>query len=186
VKLISFSGSYRNQSTNLNWQTENEQNFDHFEIERSSNGADYTVIGLRSATGNDASRQSYTYPDDLSSVNGTVFYYRLKIVDKDGQFKYSNVILIRKESKNINGVVLNPNPVVDGLATLRFTSLRGSVVNMRVIDMAGKTILQQQNKVYEGNNSISINNLDHIQPGVYLLQMTNDDELTTIKFNIAR
>ena len=65
-----------------------------------TNGADYTTIGFKPPVSNDNStRQGYTYPDDLSSVNGTVFYYRLKIVDKDGQFKYSNVIMIRKEEK---------------------------------------------------------------------------------------
>ncbi|MDP4264682.1 MAG: T9SS type A sorting domain-containing protein [Bacteroidota bacterium] len=187
VRLLSFTGSFRNQATTLNWETANEQNFDHFEIERSSNGADYKAIGFKLSAGNDLStRQSYTYPDDLSSVSGTVFYYRLKIVDKDGQFKYSNVIMIRKEARNINGVALNPNPVVDGMATVRFTSLRNSAVNFRIVDLTGKIVLQQQSKIYAGNNSISINNLDRILPGIYLLQMANDDELTTIKFNIAR
>jgi hypothetical protein len=185
VKLLTFTGSYRNQATTLNWETENEQNFDHFEIERSASGADYKTIGNKTS-GNNANRQSYQYADDLSSVSGNVFYYRLKIADKDGQFKYSNVILIRKESKSINGVVLNPNPVVNGMATIRFTAAASNSVDLRIIDMAGKVLLKQQNKVYEGNNSISINNLDHLQPGVYLLQMANGDEMTTIKFNIGR
>lgn len=185
IKLISFIGNYRNQATTLNWETENEQNFDHFEIERSISGADYTPIGFRPSA-NSSSRQSYQYSDDLSSVNGNVFYYRLKIVDKDDQFKYSNIIMIRKESKTINGVVLNPNPIANGIATARFASAGNALVNFRVVDMTGKTVLQQQNKVYQGNNSISVNNLDRLQPGVYLLQMANSDELTTIKFNVAR
>jgi Secretion system C-terminal sorting domain len=186
VKLLSFTGSYRNQATNLNWQTENEVNFDHFEIERSANGADYTAIGFKQASVDNVNRQSYQYPDDLSSNSGNVFYYRLKIVDKDGQFKYSNVIMIRKESKSINGIAVNPNPVVNGMATVRFTADHSDIVNFKVIDMTGKTVLQQQNKVYEGNNSVSINNLDRLQTGVYLLQMANGDETTSIKFNIAR
>jgi hypothetical protein len=186
VKLLSFTGSYRNQFTTLNWETENEQNFDHFEIERSINGADFTAIGSKLALGNNASRMSYQYPDDLSSATSNVFYYRLKIMDKDGQFKYSNVIMIRKESKSINGIALNPNPVVNGAATVRFTSAGSDAVNFKVIDMTGKVVLQQQNKVYEGNNSVYINNLDRLQAGVYLLQMANGGEMTSIKFNIAR
>ena len=186
VRLISFTGSYRNQLTTLNWETANEQNFDHFEIERSVNGADYTAIGSKIAASDNSARISYQYPDDLSSVSGSAFYYRLKIVDKDGQFKYSNVIMIRKESKNINGITLNPNPVMGGIATARFTSAVSNVVSFKVVDMNGKVVLQQQNKVYEGNNSISINNLDRLQSGVYLLQMTNSDEVTGIKFSIAK
>ena len=186
VRLISFTGSYRNQLTTLNWETQNEQNFDHFEIERSVNGADYTAIGSKMAASDNSGRMSYQYPDDLSLASGNAFYYRLKIVDKDGQFKYSNVIMIRKESKNINGITLNPNPVMGGMATARFTSTMSNVVNFKIVDMNGKAVLQQQNKVYEGNNSISINNLDRLQSGVYLLQMTNGDEMTSIKFSIAK
>jgi hypothetical protein len=186
VKLLSFTGSYRNQSTSLNWETVNEDNFDHFEVERSASGADYMVIGFKPSTSTNSSKQVYQYGDDLSSVSGNTFYYRLKIVDKDGQFKYSNVIMIRKESKSINGVALNPNPVVNGMATVRFTASGTSTVNFRIVDMAGKTVLQQQNKVYEGNNSLSINNLDRLQQGTYLLQIANGEEITTIKFNIAR
>jgi hypothetical protein len=122
VRLISFTGNYRDQSTNLNWETENQENFDHFEIERGTNGAQFTAIGSKAALAGNTSRLGYSYSDDLGNVNGSVFYYRLKIVDKDGQFKYSNVIMIRKESKSINGVAINPNPVVGGLATVRFTS----------------------------------------------------------------
>ncbi len=186
VKLISFTGSYRNQATTLNWVTENELNFQHFEIERSTTGADYASIGLKPSTSVNSIKQNYQYSDDLSSVAGSVFYYRLKMVDKDGQFKYSNVIMIRKESKSINGIALNPNPVVGGMATVRFTASATDIVSFKVIDMGGKVVLQQQNKAYNGNNSISLNNLDRLQPGVYLLQMANSEEMTTIKFNIAR
>jgi hypothetical protein len=186
VKLLSFTGSYRNQSATLSWQTENEQNFDHFEIERSTDATNYAAIGFKQASADNAGRQSYQYPDDLSAVSKNVIYYRLKIVDKDGQFQYSNIIMIRKESKSINGITLNPNPVVNGMATIRFTSAGSDAVSFKVIDMTGKVVLQQQNKVYEGNNSVSINNLDRLQVGVYLLQMANGGEIMSIKFNIAR
>jgi hypothetical protein len=185
VKLLSFTGSYHNQVATLSWETENEQNFDHFEIERSSNGSKFSTMGIRTA-GNGSNRQAYQYPDDLTAASGTVFYYRLKIVDRDGQYKYSNVIMIRKELKNINGITINPSPVVGGVATVRFTAPSNSVANFKVIDMNGKLVLQQQNKIYEGNNSISINNLDRLQAGFYLLQMANGDETTTIKFSVAR
>jgi hypothetical protein len=185
VRLLSFTGSYRNQATALNWETDNEQNFDHYQVERSASGANYAAIGFKPSA-NSSGKQSYQYSDDLSSVSGNVFYYRLKIVDKDGQFKYSNVIMIRKESKSINGIAINPNPIKNGMATARFTSSGNALVEFRVVDMTGKIVLQQQNKVYQGNNSISVNNLDRLQPGVYLLQMANGEELATIKFNVAR
>jgi hypothetical protein len=187
VKLISFSGSYRNNSTTLTWETENEVNFDHFEIERSSDGVKYSNIGYKAATSSvTTSRQTYMQADDLTAVSGSVFYYRLRMVDRDGQFKFSNVIMIRKESKTINGITLSPNPVVNGQATVRFSASATDIVSLRILDMGGKVVLQQQNKAYAGNNSVSINNLDRLQPGVYVLQMANGEEMTTVKFNIAR
>jgi hypothetical protein len=187
LSLLSFTGSYRNQATTLNWLTENETNFSSFEVQRSSNGADFTAIASRASAATAAtSRQSYQYKDDLSGLTGNVFYYRLKMLDNDGKLRYSNVIMIRKESKAINGIAINPNPVVNGMATVRFTSSSTNVVDFSVIDMNGKTILKQQNRVFEGNNSISLNNLGLLQPGVYLLQMFDGQELNAIKFNIGR
>ena len=60
VSLISFNGSYRSQATTLNWETENEQNFDHFEIQRSNNAVDFTSIGSKTAS-NSPGRLSYLY-----------------------------------------------------------------------------------------------------------------------------
>jgi Secretion system C-terminal sorting domain len=185
VKLLSFSGSYRNQQTLLNWETESLQNFDYFEIERSSNASDYISIGTKSAA-NAGSLQNYQFTDDLSTASGIVFTYRLKMVDIDGQFKYSNVIMIRKETKNIKGISINPNPAINGMTTVRFTASASGSFDVRIVDLSGKIVLQQQNKVTEGNNSISINGLDRLPPGMYVLQMSDGNEAQSAKFTIAR
>jgi hypothetical protein len=184
---LSFTGSYRNNVTTLNWETVNEQLFDRFEVERSSNGADFATIGIKpAAASNYSAKQSYQLNDDLSSVNGSVFYYRLKMIDTDGKFKHSSVIMIRKEGKTLNGIAVNPSPVINGIATVRFSSTAKSTVDFRVVDMQGRVVLQQQNKVYEGNNSVSLNNLSRLQPGVYTLQMLNGAEMETVKFAVAK
>lgn len=187
VKLLSFTGSYRNNITTLNWETVNEQLFDRFEVERSSNGADFTTIGIKPASAvNFSAKQSYQLNDDLSSVNGSVFYYRLKMIDTDGKFKHSSVIMIRKEGKTLNGIAVNPSPVINGIATVRFSATSKATVDFRVVDMQGRVVLQQQNKVFEGNNSISLNDLSRLQPGVYTLQMLNGAEMETVKFAVAK
>ncbi|HEX2628116.1 MAG TPA: T9SS type A sorting domain-containing protein, partial [Chitinophagaceae bacterium] len=187
VKLLNFTGSYRNNVTTLNWETVNEQLFDRFEVERSSNGADFTTIGIKpAAASNYSAKQGYQLNDDLSSVNGSVFYYRLKMIDTDGKFKHSSVIMIRKEGKTLNGIAVNPSPVINGIATVRFSSTAKATVDFRVVDMQGRVVLQQQNKVYEGNNSVSLNNLSRLQPGVYTLQMVNGAETEVVKFAVAK
>lgn len=188
VKLLGFNGSYRNNVATLNWVTVNEQVFDHFELERSIDGAAFTTVVNKAATGNASyyEKQTYQHLDDLSAVQGNVFYYRLKMVDMDGRYKHSSVIMIRKEGKMLNGIAVNPSPVINGVATVRFSSSAKATVDFRVVDMQGRVVLQQQNKVYEGNNSVSLNNLSSLQPGVYTLQMVNGAETEVVKFAVAK
>ncbi len=186
VDLISFTGMLKNNITTLRWETENEQNFDHFEIERrTDNAGAYAKIGEKASLGS-IGRSSYQFDDVLSAVMGSAFNYRLKIVDQDGKFKYSNIILVRRDQNILAGIKMSPNPVVGGIATARFSASADAVVSFRVVDMSGKTVLTQQAKVFEGENSVSINNLDRLQPGMYLLNMENNGTISSIKFSVSR
>ena len=142
-------------------------------------------LAEKRANGN-ARRNNYELPDDLSSVAGTVFYYRLKMLDIDGKFTYSSIVIIKKDEKTINGIVINPNTIISGATTVRFTSTRSTTVEFKVIDISGKILMQQINKASEGNNSIVVTNLDKLQPGIYLLQLNNNGEASVIKFSVAR
>ena len=185
VDLISFAGAYSNQNTHLNWVTENLQDFDRFEVERSTDGSNFATVATKAPVQTTA-RTTYLHTDDLSAVNGTVFYYRLKMIDLNGQFKYSNVILVRKEG-NIKGIRINPNPIVTGgVATLRFEAIAKGVVEFRIVDMAGRIVLRQQNNVAEGINSVPVNSLDRLQPGTYILQMNDGTTIQSTKFIVAQ
>jgi hypothetical protein len=185
VTLVDFAGSLRNNVTTLNWTAENMTNFDRFEIERSVDGSNYTSVGAKAVNGNVTARTSYSHLDNLAGVSGNVFYYRLKMVDADAQFKYSNVILVRKDVKALSGIVVNPNPVRGDNATLRFDASASMQVDIRIIDMSGKLMLRQQNQVYEGTNSVSITNLGRLQPGSYILQMLENGNVHNTKIIVA-
>ncbi len=185
VRLLSFTASYRNQHTQLNWSSDNEVNFEKYIVERSSNGSDYSSVGEKIPLGG-AAKNSYELNDDLNSVNGSTFYYRLKMLDKDGVFKYSSILLIKKDAKALSGISVSPNPVRSGTNTVRFSAPSNAVIDIRVVDISGKLVLQQQNKVYEGNNSISINQLDKLPPGIYVLQMLNEGNVSVAKFSVVR
>ena len=187
VTLLSFNGAYKNNSTLLNWAAENQINFDHYEIERSGDGTSFTGIASKTATQNNSSaREQYQYTDNIAAVSGNVFFYRLKMVDANGTFKYSNVIMIRKDQKSIIGMSINPNPVISGgMATVRFEAGTSSTVEFKVVDMSGRVVLKQQNNVTEGTNSIAITNLDRLQPGMYVVQMNDGSAVSVVKFTIA-
>ncbi len=89
VKLSTFNVNAKNNNAVLSWTVENQDaTSSYFAIERSSNGTDFNQVGTVNATSN--SSASYSYTDNNINLSGTV-YYRLKMVDKDGQFAYSDI-----------------------------------------------------------------------------------------------
>jgi hypothetical protein len=164
VKLLSFSGSYNGAKTLLNWETANE---------------------VKSKTGFSASK--YQYADELSGANENVFYYRLRMVDIDGKFSYSNVIMVRRDQKNMGGMTLSPNPVFSGsVVTIRLNADTKKNVEIRVIDNSGKVVLNQQNQLNEGINSIAFNNQNRLQSGIYTVQVIADNEILSSKLSVIR
>lgn len=109
------------------------------------------------------------------------------MIDTDGNFKYTSIILIRKDQKGMTDIIISPNPVAKGnTVTLRFESVVKAVVDIKVIDMAGRIMFTQQNNAIQGINSVSINHLERLLPGMYLLQMNDGSTVQTTKFTIAR
>lgn len=82
-----------------NWQTANEQNVSHFEIERSSDATNFLSVAIKPA--NNQPQNTYTATDDIAALqSSTKIYYRIKEVDKNGFSKLSN-IMVRLDSKTV-------------------------------------------------------------------------------------
>ncbi|MBA3972221.1 MAG: hypothetical protein H0X46_08780, partial [Bacteroidetes bacterium] len=92
IELLSFTGYSASNGNQLTWSTATEINNDYFDIERSSNGADFSKIGTLDGNGNSITTIVYNFTDatPLTGIN----YYRLKQVDYNGSFSYSNMISI--------------------------------------------------------------------------------------------
>jgi hypothetical protein len=185
VNLINFSAIFNNQQTSLKWSADQESGFEKYIIERSVGNSDFQRIGEMKYAGT-SGRNNYEYTDDLSAANGSIFYYRLKMLDLDGKFSYSSIVMVKKEAKKINGIALNPNPIISGATTVRFTAEQSTGVEIRIVDVSGKILLQQSARANSGNNSIPIHNLEKLKPGLYILQVINDGEASVIKFSVAR
>jgi hypothetical protein len=187
VKLLNFDGVFKNNTTYLNWTADNQVNFSAYDIERSINGVDFASVGVKQRQGTGLEKQQYQFADDLSSVNSDVFFYRLKMVDIDGRYNYSNVVMVKKSDIKQGGLLLSPNPVSsNGVATVRFQAKTKGFVEFRVVDLSGRVVLKQQATVYDGTNSINIANLNKLQSGTYVLQMINNDITEMTKFSVTR
>ncbi len=129
IKMKSFTAiPFENRDANLDWITATEINASHFEIERSNDGENFTQIGRVEATGNSNTDQEYKFSDRDVNIerNDVVQYYRIKMVDIDGQFKYSGVRVVNFTRSDIDFTInAFPNPTTD-FVQLELTGLDNS------------------------------------------------------------
>jgi hypothetical protein len=170
LQLLSFTGSLVNNATLLNWTTNNEVNTANFEIERSTDGSNYNSIGTVAAGGNTTSAITYTYTDnDVTTLSSAVIYYRLKMVDRDGKFSYSNAISI--SLADIAGrVTVFPNPAADK-ANVTLSALSDGAAKWKLLDNAGRTVLQSTVQLKTGRNNMVLN-LNKLSAGIYYLSVS--------------
>ena len=105
VTLISFRGKNNGNNNVLSWTVANEKDLNYYELQRSNDGQNFSGISQINATG----KSSYSFSDNITPGTSSIYYYRLKSVDKDGNFKYSAVIKIRIPA-NGKFAEVNPNP----------------------------------------------------------------------------
>jgi hypothetical protein len=168
LKLISFSGSKHSNEAVLQWKTSNEINVSRFEVERSNNGTVFGAIGTVAAF-NESGTHLYSYTDNINALR-TAYFYRLKMVDKDGKSNYSNVIYLNEN--RLPSFTIFPNPVKE-LLTIGGLKPNGTI---RLISMDGK--IMQEQKVFAQNITLK---LGGYAKGTYLLQYVADDKVVTQK-----
>jgi hypothetical protein len=157
LNLITFTGARQNNNVVLSWTTNNEINTEMFEVERSNSAAVFTSVG-KIASLNLSSINKYSLTDNNPFVNATIQYYRLKIIDKDGRFKYSNIIRV----SNVANLDLSvfPNPVTDVL-TISSNKAQAGVIT----SATGQVITTIQ--LITGSQTI---NVSVLPPGIYFIK----------------
>lgn len=170
VELTTFTG-YNNGSVNvLNWTTASESNSLKFEVEKSLDAVNFEYIGERPAAGNSNTPRSYTL-DDPHPVLGNN-YYRLKIIDRDGKFKYSDIVVIKVNELNTaaDGIVsVYPNPTNDKLNIVYQSSIEQSV-HLNVYNPIGQSLFSDGYNMNAGLNTIVLN-VQPLAKGMYILDM---------------
>jgi glucose/arabinose dehydrogenase len=177
IVLRKFSVSEDNGTNLVKWATEQEENLDHFEVERSTNGKDFTTIHLEVAK-NQPLPSNYFFPD--KGFSSGVNYYRLKIIEIDKKVKYSVVVktISDIEAKGLT-VIPNPNKGNFGLIINSITS-EPILINIR--DVNGKLVLNRNESVNPGQNVIYINGLDKKPSGTYIITVEQGSKLRQAQF----
>lgn len=179
VSLIDFSAILNKSKVDLKWITASEKNVSHFEIERSTDGVNYSQAAVMFAYGNTSETKTYTFSNDISNVQSSLIYYRLRSVDIDGKSQLSQVRVIRigKQNEMLN-MVTYPNPATSELRITLPSSWQGKEVIFEIFNQNGQKLKTSKNGSASQTENISVNDL---AKGFYLVKATCEGATTQQK-----
>ncbi len=168
VNLVNFSANYRSdlQDVALDWQTSSEDNARGFEVQHSLNGEDWEVLGFVESvgTGNGFGNYNFVHPQPVQGSN----FYRLRMVDQNGEFQFSQIQTINMSPENPEATIF-PNPT-SGQFEVRAAGRKG---NLEVTDMLGRQVYQHP------FDSQAVIDLGSQRPGVYQVKITDQRNRST-------
>jgi photosystem II stability/assembly factor-like uncharacterized protein len=203
VELSSFAASSSKNTVYLAWSTASELNNYGFEIERKDDKTDlpdvkagWRTIGFREGKGTSTEQQNYSYTDDLFGVNAHKLYYRLKQIDYDGQFEYSNVLEVEVTPLTFALYQNYPNPF-NPSTKISWQSPVGSHQTVKVFDVLGREVATLVDEYKEAgyhevefNTSSGIRNLpagrQGLASGIYFYQLRTGNYIATKKMMVIR
>jgi hypothetical protein len=174
INLFNFSGILVRNSNVLNWAAANSINTNLFEVESRTENSGFVKIGSVTAKNNNLQNNySFVHSNPPPGVN----YYRLKIIDKDGKYNWSNVITLKRNiSSFVNHVY--PNPFKDEINAAIIVDNSG-YINLNIYDADGRRIRGERVPVSKGYNLVTVSGLSKIASGIYYLEVNNG--VTVIK-----
>ena len=176
VELTSFNGACDNGVISLAWETASENNSSHFDVEKSRDGENWTVLSTIEAAGTSNEIISYQAVDH-SATDGNN-YFRLRQVDIDGTEKLYDPINVSCEPISVGYFSSYPNPSGNAFQIIvNNEDLEGECV-LNMVDAQGKVIERRAIEVKPGINMFVMN--QNLNPGMYFLNVSNGSKSTPV------
>ena len=179
VTITGFKGKQDGLQNILSWTTLTEQNNKGFELQRATNGRDFSTIAFmatKSVNGYSTAALSYTFTDAKPVAEKS--YYRLRQVDKDGRKTISNIVLLKGAHANTFALSnIYPNPAKSSINVVVNAPATTSTY-ITITDLAGKPVMQQSAKLAAGENNLSLN-VNSLPSGNYIIKAVSGDSKQT-------
>ncbi|MBE0572721.1 MAG: T9SS type A sorting domain-containing protein [Ignavibacteriaceae bacterium] len=189
VELFSFSSKYLRDEIRLNWVTKTEVNNYGFNVERRINESEWNTLGFVEGHGNSNSPKEYSYSDKDLFAGGSNFQYRLKQVDTDGQFEYSDVVEVEVVPAQFELSQNYPNPF-NPTTTIRFSLPQTSQIKINLYNVIGELVATLADGMFEsGNHKIEFNASSAsggLPSGTYIYRITSDSFVQTKKMLLLK
>jgi hypothetical protein len=164
VELVNFNAKVVKDNVVLNWTTETEVRNYGFDVERSGSNKIWQKIGFVEGSGNSNAVKHYSFFVN-KLVSGLEYYYRLKQIDTDGQFEYSNEVSVTLSIDDYNLYQNYPNPF-NPTTTISFSLPEEAFVKLKIWDILGSEIAVLVNERLAPGNYETIFNISSARGGV--------------------
>ena len=174
AKLLQFTTQLANEKVWLAWSSNQEQNVSHYTIERSYDNQQFEQVALLFPAEDNSTVNSYSYKDPIKNTTAAVIYYRLKLVDKEGKFKYSPIMSVRMGNVN-DTVKVNayPNPVLNELHISVQQEWQNKTLSGQLLNSNGSII-----KTFNIQQNATIG-MGDVPAGTYYIKVVNEKEIST-------
>lgn len=172
IELLSFTGTCEKHHAVLNWATATETNNDQFVILKSPNYTDFRPIGYLDGAGNSNGLREYSFTDP--EKNTEPMYYKIQQVDYDGQYSFSDVIVVNCEDDAEADIKIE-NLQDQGYLRLNFQSSPEENYDIYLIDINGKVIYKNSYRTSDNLGTITIPT-DQLKSGIYQIRLTSKTE----------
>lgn len=172
VKLADFTATSVNGKAVLNWQTASEQNSDHFAVQLSYDGLNFTDVGAVPAAGSSNAALKYSYSVDNLQANTAYVYFRLVTIDRDGKEQFSNIFMLHLGKAGEQNLVRRfyPNPAQNGdHVYFTFDSDSDSKIQIAIFETGGRKVYGIEATANKGVNQSHLP-LPKLRKGAYYIQ----------------
>ncbi|MGD8306009.1 MAG: T9SS type A sorting domain-containing protein [Ignavibacteria bacterium] len=186
VELSYFNGLVNGNVIELSWRTETEINNYGFYVERSLDLTnDWYTIGFVNGNGNSNSPKDYSFTDSDVNINGTA-YYRLKQIDNDGTYEYSNVVTVEMGVQGDVQLSQNyPNPF-NPSTRIRFTIPERQKITLRVYNLMGELVSELVNEIREPGSYSELFDASGLPSGMYFYTLTAGRFSKSVKMSLIK
>ena len=186
VELSVFSGKYNGKGkVDLNWITKTEVNNYGFYVERKINNSEWGSLTFIEGYGNSNSPKQYSYTDKDLFAGGSIFQYRLKQIDTDGQFEYSDVVEVEIVPNEFELSQNYPNPF-NPSTTIRFSLPKQAQLKINIYNMLGEFIETIAEGTYEAGYHKVTFNASNLPSEMYIYRIESNDFVQTKKMMLLK
>jgi hypothetical protein len=184
VELVSFEATASLDRVSLNWKTATELNNHGFDIERQVNDNEWIAIGFVNGSGNSSSPKQYLFIDN-NPFGGSKFSYRLKQIDYDGYFEYSDVVEVELQPEQYTLYQNYPNPF-NPSTTIKYSLPEDVRVRINIYNSLGELVAEVINKDYEaGYHKVKFGGTN-IPSGIYFYRIIAGEFIETKKMILMK